>query len=112
MPEVYLKLLRFLQLNHPLTEAILFGFFLIVSEARKITRYCLQQHKSCGKPSIRNPRQKNKAHKTMDLAIITKTKPQSSLVTILHCNIQILHHFRTFFRVRPGLQKWKTLLPT
>jgi len=58
MPEVYLKLLRFLQLNHPLTEAIFLGFFLILSEARKITRYWLQQHKSCGKPSVRNPRQK------------------------------------------------------
>lgn len=49
MSEVHLKLWRFLQLNHPLTEAILFSFFLILSEARRITRYCLQQHKSCGK---------------------------------------------------------------
>lgn len=67
MPEVYLKLLRFLQLNHPLTEAILFGFFLILSEARKITRYCLQQHKSCGKPSIRNPRKKKTGTKNNGL---------------------------------------------
>lgn len=74
MPEVYFKLLRFLQLNHPLTEAILFGFFFILSESRRIIRYCLQLHKSCGKPSIRKPRQKHQAHKTMDLAMISKPK--------------------------------------
>lgn len=62
MPEVYLKLWRFLQLNRSLTEAILFGFFLILSEARRITRYCLQQHKSCGK----HPSEiQGKVHKTM-----------------------------------------------
>lgn len=95
MPEVSLKLLRFLQLNHPLTEVILFGFFLILLEARKITRYRVQQHKSCGKSSIRSPRQKNQAHKTIDLTVMTKPKTYSSLATILHHNIQILHRSRT-----------------
>lgn len=80
MPEVSLKLLRFLQLNHTLTGAILLGFFLILSEARKITRYRVQQHKSYRKSSIRSPRQKNQAHKTIDLAAMTKPQTYSSLV--------------------------------
>lgn len=98
MPEVHFKLLRFLQLNHPLTEAILFGFFFILSEARKITRYCLQLHKFCGKPSIRKPRQ-NIKHAKQWVLWWQNQKKCSSLITVLHCYAQFLYHFRNFLEL-------------
>lgn len=48
---------------------------------------------------------KHQAHKTIGLAVMTKPKKKySSLITVLHCNIQFLHHFGNFFRVRQGLR--------
>lgn len=53
---------------------------------------------------------KHQAHKTMDLAMLTKRKKHSSLITVC-CNIQFLHHFRNFFRVRQGLRNERHSCP-
>lgn len=47
---------------------------------------------------------KHQAHKTMGLAVMTKQKKCSSLITVLHHYIQFLYHFRNFFRERQGLR--------
>lgn len=52
---------------------------------------------------------KYQAHKTMDLAVMTKE--YSSLITLLCCNIQFLHHFGNFFRVRQGLRNERHSCP-
>lgn len=97
-PEVYLNLPRFFQLNHTLTEAILCGgFFLILSEAGRITRYCLQQHTPWGKSSVRNPRLKKSSTQNS-----TSRYHDKKTHTILQqdFDVQILHHFRMCFRIR------------